>query len=165
MKGLHPETCAWLSQGHAVLDALGRLTAQAIGALDRDAGAPRREALAAVGWVAGQHREALEARVLGLLGTVEPPAETVASALAVAPSPSAIAGLVHTWREACEAAAPRVDAHTRLTLRLQLAHWDAVILPALARTGASGDPSSDLREALADLLPPPTDHPEAFLAP
>jgi len=160
MRGLHPELCAWLSAAAATLAALEQGAARAVSGAARgpDSGPELREALAAASWVSQRLRQELEDRVAELFGAVTPQPEAPIDGLA------ALAGTAVALQGAWEDALPRVDAHTRLLLRLQLAQWEAVVVPALVATcGTAGDMSA-CRMALADRLPPPPDHPEAFLA-
>lgn len=159
MRGLHPELCGWLSAAASTLDALEQGSARAVSAAARgaDGGPELREALAAAAWVSQRLRLELQDRIVALFGAVTVEAvEPVDGLPALVRTAVALEG---AWRDAL----PRVDAHTRLLLRLQLAQWQAVVVPALtAACGTPGDGRA-LRLALADRLPPPPDHPEAFL--
>ena len=162
MRGLHPALCGWLSQAAAVLEALERLAAaQALQASRGDEPGPRvREALAVTGWVSERMRQELQGRIQGLFGTLSEPEPQVQAALSGEP----LLAIAQAVREAWHAALPRVDAHSRLVLRLQLAQWEAVVLPGLVAVCEVPPPAPSLVHALRACLPQPATHPESFLS-
>ena len=159
MRGLHPELCGWFLAAAGALEAFEQGAARAVSSASRgpDEGPEVREALAAAAWVGQRFRGELEERVATLFGAVSPVESTALEGLpTLVGAALAIQG---AWKDALL----RVDAHSRLLLRLQLAQWEAVVLPVLTAVCPDPDELHALRTTLMEHLPAPAAHPEKFL--